>query len=241
MKPCLGVVMQEFGLASFLRRIFSRSLATGFCFFLLIGIIFFQNFFFYVSYLVGSTAISDGDLPFITSSLPITAHTIILIFIGLFFFIDAGVQFFYDRSRFDWCYIRKSVLSIFLCVVFFIGFFQILAQMYLLRSRILSRQPYAALQTIVDEIHTVKSRHPYCQSWSFQTGLNMETDPGMFYHRMWRYFLLPSDMELTTCGRVDCIIFYDDRDYENTVPDDFLIIDRLSDAKAVAVRKDLRK
>ena len=54
-------------------------------------------------------------------------------------------------------------------------------------------------------------------------------------------FFLPSDMELTTCGRVDCIIFYDDRDYENTVPDDFLIIDRLSDAKAVAVRKDLRK
>ena len=133
---------------------------------------------------------------------------------------------------------RNLTLTGILACFFLLGFLQLVAQTGFIFHKLTSH-PYGDYQSIINNIHFVKQKFSYCSSFEFRTDLNLEVDPGMFTHRLWRYFLFPLPLSMTNTNQADCIIFFNKHDYASECPKDYVILGELSLSDAVAVRKDL--
>ncbi|MEW5895780.1 MAG: hypothetical protein AB1650_08525 [Candidatus Omnitrophota bacterium] len=192
-------------------------------------------FLFRLSSLTGGVTVSSGFFnninPYLNIyslfALALAAGFLLIVLIKTF----QNKRFFYDIKIY-----RRLVLSGIVLGAFMIGLLQVIMQLnYFIYAR--RTQPYRSLQGIVDNIGYVQRKYPVCKSFAFETDLSLDIDPGMFLHRLWKYFLFPKVIK--NVSEADCIIFLQKECYSCDCPASFQIAEKLSAKDAVAVRKDL--
>lgn len=191
---------------------------------------------FNISYYVAACSISNAEL------LPIgttfwNVFGVLLTSLGLIVLFTTIKQFFFNRQYFDLKHVRGTILVGLIVSIFVLGFFQIIACNVIFWKSFIKADSYGDVHNIVKNIRYIEKRHPYCRNWQFETDLDTSVDPGMFVHRLWRYFLFPKGFS-RLADDSDCILFVQKENYEENVPKGFEIIDHLSKKDAVAVRKD---
>ncbi|HSV44020.1 MAG TPA: hypothetical protein VLJ10_05635 [Candidatus Bathyarchaeia archaeon] len=146
---------------------------------------------------------------------------------------------FFRKQRLTGHRVFKIFILNFLSVFVLLG----LAQFFAISSSLWNsnRKPYGEVQAIVDDINTVKTRYgQHCPRISFVTDISLGVDPGMFLQRLWRYHLLPIKLSGPANEEsVECILYFEKENYEQAVPDNYVIVERFSGVQGLAVRKDV--
>lgn len=209
-----------------------------FLFFLLFLYFVYPKFLYTVTVLLTYASVNDGVFYTITET---GSNIYVALFVAwaVCLLCVLAIKSVFMKGRLSWKVFRKTMIYGVLVLMISVGFLQVLGHVSWF-SQNFSRPRYSSLGPMVSNIQYIQRNHHYCESIDLRTDFDLSIDPGMLYHRLFRYIIFPKKLTVSDDNTAaDCIVYLNKKGYENVLPDNYVFVERMSKSDAIAVRKDI--